>query len=127
MQFFDELRERPEQERIGFAAAVSIAVAAVLLLAWGVFFFSRSSDSAIGSQQAAVAGALTDDMREEFYDHATAIQAQYTQLQNTFDNVHTNAIQTASGTRAVEVETNREGEVEVRPIIIISEEEYGQE
>lgn len=123
MQFFDELRERPEQERMGFAAAVSIAVAAVLLLAWGVFFFSRGGEARATAQQAAAAHAFTD-AREELRTHTEAVREQ---LQDTISEVRSAALQTASGTRAVEIETNREGEVEVRPIIIISEEEYGQE
>ena len=61
MTFLDELRERPEEERLAFAGLAAGAVILVLFLVWGIFFFGSDRTTAfveVDAQQASVLESL---------------------------------------------------------------------
>ncbi|QSH39647.1 hypothetical protein JXR01_01395 [Candidatus Kaiserbacteria bacterium] len=116
MRFIDDMRQRPEEERLAFAAVAAGVVALVLFLLWGVTFFR--SDSTIVqvevSNQGASAIESLRDTTSEIAGTFDEFSVQYQQLKDSLEE--SNAQE--SGDNAVNVYVDKDGDVHVDNIII---------
>ena len=68
---FDNLKERPHEERRTIAAIVAIAIVAALFLVWAILFFKKFQTEspapvATTTAQAAASGNATVDLQQLF-------------------------------------------------------------
>jgi len=114
MNFINQMRQRPEEERLAFSVMVAGAVALILFLLWGITFFKGGTGSVyveVEDQTASVetATANLQDVINEF-------SGQYTQLKEVMDQAEfTEEVQ---GENVVEISVDRSGEVQVENVIV---------
>ncbi|MAZ67193.1 hypothetical protein CL652_00255 [bacterium] len=121
MKFIDEMRERPEDERLAFAALSAGAVALILFLIWGITSF-RSVDNTARIEIVEQAASVNDSFQEarnEFSGAVDELSFQYQQLQRALEEA--GVAPKEQGTNAVELTTDGQGNVQVDSIIINAE------
>jgi len=121
MGFLEEMRQRPEEERLAFAMMAAGIVAVVLFLIWGATFFTNNTTSGTvqsDEQNAAAANGLRN-MSAEVTGAVNQFSGQYAQLKDVLDSVSTT---TEQGTNAVDLSVDEYGDVHVDNIIIQKEE-----
>lgn len=127
MKFIDEMRERPEDERLAFAAISAGVVALALFLVWGVVFFRSGNNTArveVSEQTASVTEGI-GDVREELSGAVDEFSFQYQQLQRALEEA--GAVAEEQGQNAVELTVDEDGDVQVDNIIIKAEELEAEE
>lgn len=122
MKFLDDMRERPEDERLAIAGIGAAVVALVLFLIWGIVFFRGERNTAridIGEQTASVSEGL-QDVQETLSGAVDEFSVQYRQLRRALDAA--GVTQEASGTPAVNLSVDENGAVRVENIIVPANE-----
>jgi len=122
MRFIDEMRERPEDERLAFAVMIAGAVALVLFLLWGATFFKSTKNIVkieAPSQEAAAAGSLAD-FGSEVSNTVTDFSTQYKQLQEALNEAGLGKKQ--EGVNTVDLSVDENGDVQVGTILVEKEE-----
>lgn len=117
MKFIDEMRERPEEERLAFAAIAAGVVALLLFLVWGIVFF-RSDATVVNvevDRQGAAALESLENIQSEFSNVIHDASTQYDQIRRALE-------QAEEGERAVELSVDENGDVHVDNIIVEQEE-----
>lgn len=117
MKFIDEMRERPEEERLAFAAIAAGVVALLLFLVWGIVFF-RSDATVVNvevDRQGAAALEGLENIQSEFSNVIHDASTQYDQIRRALE-------QAEEGERAVELSVDKNGDVHVDNIIVEQEE-----
>ncbi len=127
MNLIEELRQRPEEERLAFAAIAAGVVALILFLVWGITFFRSATNTTsitVANQQGSALEGLqnaSQDVQSSF----ETLSAQYAQLQAALADAESMSNMTA-GTEAVELSVDEDGTVHVNNIII-EKDELGNE
>lgn len=120
----DELRERPENERIAIAGGVAGTVGVLLFVVWALTFFIGNGGADEGSAnpaaavQAASASASFEQLREELRTSSAQFETQYEQLRRSLDleDIATEAIR--ESIPAVELTVGDNGELIVEEVLI---------
>jgi hypothetical protein len=123
MKFIDDMRERPEDERLALAAVSAGLVALALFLVWGMLFF-RGGDNTAGvevNEQAASASGGFQGVQENISGAIDEFSVQYQQLQRALDEAK-RAPGSQETTSAVELTVDESGDVQVDNIIIKKDE-----
>ena len=118
--FIEDMRQRPEEERLAFAMMVAGSVGLVLFLGWGFLFFRGTAATArveVPPQTASAAEGL-ETLQREFNTAVGDISEQYGHLKEAIDAVQNEN----QGTNVVDLSVDDEGNVQVETIIIPAEE-----
>lgn len=121
MKFIEELRQRPEEERLAFAALSAGLIGLVLFLVWGMTFFRSSANTAeieISGQQASVSETILQaqsDISNVMGDFST----QYQQFQQALEEAKSTE---ETGKNTVQLSVDKNGDVSVDNIVIPREE-----
>ena len=121
MRFLDSMRERPEEERMVFAASAAVGVALILFVVWMVVFFQGNSENTAArivpeSQQASVIESLRDS-GDEISSAFGEVSGQYEDLRALLEEAQQNNEIPPFETR-VELTANEDGEVESQNVIV---------
>lgn len=123
MKFIDQMRERPEEERLVFAMIAASVVAIVLFLIWGFLFF-RQGDTIVKVQVSAEQQAATFESLQQAEADITGVveefSAQYQKLKKALDEEASGSKQ--QGHNVVDLYVDDNGDVHVDNIIIPEEE-----
>mgnify|MGYP001211242699 FL=1 len=113
MKFIDEMRERSEEGRMALSAMVAGAVALVLFVLWGAFFFRGSGVVRMEGGSQVVS---EPDISTDFSAAISEFGAQYEQIRQTLDaRTFTSEIPT---TTVVEISVDNDGTVEAQNVIL---------
>ncbi|MBL4644760.1 MAG: hypothetical protein JKX80_02755 [Candidatus Pacebacteria bacterium] len=121
MKFIEEMRHRPENERLAFAIIVAGVVALLLFLLWGATFFNRSENIVqieAPSQGASAAGSLRD-VGTSVTGAVNEFSVQYNQLRQALNEAGLG--EKPSGVNTVELTLDDNGDVQVENIIVEQE------
>lgn len=116
MKFIDDMRQRPEEERLAFAVVAAGVVALILFLFWGITFF-RSESTVVRietSRQNASAISSLQDTTNELAGTFNEFSVQYQQLRSELED----ATSDESGENVVNLSVDKNGDVHVDNIII---------
>lgn len=118
MNFLDDMRERPEEERLAFAMIAAIVVALVLFAVWGAVFFTSERNVArvdVRGQSASVAESF-QEARSNFGEVSSEFSAQYIKIQKALE-VDGYVESEPQGKNTVELSVDSEGEVQATPTV----------
>lgn len=125
MKLIDQMRERPEEERIAFAAIAAGVVALILFLLWGLTFFRGGGGSVTQVDPATQGAAVLESFtaaRSDISQAAEDITAQYDELKQIINTANTEVEAQAQGTNTVDLSVDRKGNVQVNTIVVPKEE-----
>ena len=125
MKLIEDMRERPEEERLAFAAIFAGIVALILFLVWGAVFFSNDATVAQveADTQSAAAFNNLEKIQADFSAAVDDLSFQYEQVQNAIEGVKSEI----DGQNTVDVHVDENGDVRVDNIIVTEEELTTQE
>jgi len=118
MKFIEDMKERPEEERLAFSVMIAGAVAIILFLIWGATFFTRGNNVAevdTSNQGASVSEGLRD-IGNEVSAVANEFSAQYNQLKQALDEAGLD--KEPRGVNTVELSIDDNGDVQVGNIVV---------
>lgn len=121
MKLIEELRQRPEEERLAFAAFSAGVVGLVLFLVWGITFFGNDSNAVqveIDEQQASVSETL-QQAQADISDAVGEFSVQYQQFQRAFEEAQ---VADQEGRNTVQLSVDEDGDVSVDNIVVPREE-----
>lgn len=116
MGFIEELRERPEEERLAFAGFAAGAVVLTLFLIWGFLFFNGNRVTAfveVTPQQASVIEGI-QTAGDEFRSVSGELSEQYDELERVLGNVE----EMRKLQQAIELSVDENGDVTVDNVIV---------
>jgi len=122
MKFIDEMKERPEDERMAFAVMAAGVVALLLFLVWGATFFTSSKkvvEVKVSDQGASVTEGFKD-IGDELSGAVGEFSAQYNQLKQALDEAGIG--DKSQGVNTVDLRVDKDGDVHVDNIIVEKEE-----
>lgn len=115
MNMIENLRQRPEEERLAFAALAAGLVGLILFLLWGATFFTTHTRTDTSSQAATALSAAqtTQELQSAMQDFS----GQYAQLKSALQEAQfTDKAQT--GTPVVDISVDTSGEVQAQNVIV---------
>lgn len=121
MKLIEELRQRPEEERLAFAALSAGVVGLVLFLVWGITFFGNDSNAVqveVHEQQASVSETL-QQAQADISDAVGEFSVQYQQFQRAFEEAQ---VADQEGRNTVQLSVDEDGDVSVDNIVVPREE-----
>ena len=117
MNFLEEMRQRPDEEKFAFAIMVAGAVGFVLFVAWGFTSLRGSGSTSVHiptkQQPASVIGSFSE-VRSEVSKTSQEVLQTYEQLRQQIEN---SGVAPQQGEHSVRVYTDEEGEVQVENVI----------
>lgn len=112
----ENLRQRPEEERVAVAALAAGFVGLVLFLLWGATFFTGGSKATYAAQSQTATALSASEATTELSKVIGEFSGQYAELRSALESAQFSDEEV--GTPVVDVSVNESGEVEVQNVIV---------
>ncbi len=117
MKFIEEMKERPEEERMALSAMIAGAVALLLFVLWGITFFNGGTSTVhVEVDDQAASAASFEDISKDFTNTVNEFGTQYEEIRRAMEAGE--FVNEEIGTNAVEISVDESGQVEVQNVIV---------